>query len=57
MENIHAEEVDLAMARVGSAHEEQIVGGRTICGHCGWLDEADSENAVIQKWHADSFSE
>jgi hypothetical protein len=50
-------DVDLATARVGSGHEEMVVGGRSKCGICGWIDEANEADEMVRKWHADSFEE
>jgi hypothetical protein len=50
-------DTDLAVKRVGSAHHEDVIGGRARCGVCGWIDEADPNNPVVRQWHGDSFEE
>jgi hypothetical protein len=58
MENISEKEAEAAVARrVGSGHEEMPIGGRSKCGICGWIDEADAQEAEVRKFHADSFYE
>ena len=58
MKNISEQEAEMAAdRRVGSGHEEMPVGGRSKCGICGWIDEADVSEADVRKFHADSFYE
>jgi hypothetical protein len=49
--------IDYTSKRVGTAHKEDIVGGRARCRICGWIDEADPSDPVVREWHGDSFEE
>lgn len=48
---------DFATARVGTQHAESIIGGRSFCGVCGWIDDADPTAPSTRLWHGDSFAE
>jgi hypothetical protein len=48
---------DFASKRVGSAHAEDVVGGRARCSVCGWVDEADPSDSTVREWHGDSFGD
>jgi hypothetical protein len=43
--------------RVGSDHEEDVVGGRARCGVCGWVDEANPDDPTVMAYHGDGFPE
>jgi hypothetical protein len=51
------ETLDLPVKRIGSAHQEDVIGGRARCGVCGWIDEANPENPNVREWHGDSFGD
>jgi peroxiredoxin family protein len=44
-----------SVKRIGSAHGEDVLGGRARCAICGWIDEADPTNPTVREWHGDSF--
>lgn len=52
-----ADKIDPAEKRVDSAHEEEVIGDRSRCQVCGWIDEANPEDPAILEWHGDSFDE
>ncbi len=41
--------------RIGTPHEEDVIAGRGHCPICGWIDEADAEDATVRRYHGDSF--
>jgi hypothetical protein len=41
--------------RIGTPHEEDVIGGRGYCRMCGWIDEADPEDPTVRRYHGDSF--
>jgi hypothetical protein len=51
------EEEDFSSRRVGSAHAEDVIGGRARCAVCGWIDEADPKDPTVRAWHGDSFGD
>jgi hypothetical protein len=50
-------ERDYADYRASTDHEEHVISGRALCAVCGWVDDADPEQAVVMEYHGDSFSE
>jgi hypothetical protein len=43
------------LLRIGTPHEEDVIGGRGRCRVCGWLDEAHPEDPTVRLYHGDSF--
>ena len=54
---IPAGNTDFSSKRVGSAHVEEVIGGRARCGVCGWIDEADLKDPTVRAWHGDSLGD
>ena len=50
-------EGEFAFKRIGSRHVEDVIGGRSRCGVCGWIDEADPNDRTVRAWHGDSFGD
>lgn len=46
-----------AEKRVGSPHEEDVIGGRSRCRICGWIEDANPDDPVIREWHGDTFGD
>jgi hypothetical protein len=44
-----------AERRAGSAHEEQLVSGRSICAVCGDVIELSTDSVQARTWHGDTF--